>query len=1081
MTSRSHEIQYHLQPPPTWQVEAEQRALDGDPYPDVSMKKTASLPFGGYLVDRLETARDKPKQEKLRTMFSKEFMDRTAHDSLYPMIRLLLPKEDRERGKYKVGTKKLAEAYLLALGMKNSSSEEARLLQYFASAVTAATRSDYGAAKLAEVVEDILKPRISKNLLEEKTIGDVNDFLDAIVRCDGKLHDVKELIRNAIGPFSAREHKWLVKMIEAEDLKTGFSWKSVLNMLHRRAPDKFNQCQNLKAVCAHAAEWNRTQTTDITFSLRAGIPFSPMVAKSFSAGSVNLQTKCANLQKSIGLDKAFVVDEKMDGNRCLIHWVKGDVFLYSRKAKNHARTYLDSLRGDLTLLLKGVVDNCILDGEILAVNALTGDPLPFGGNTHCALNEKKRKHFFKQRKQQRQRKYDDSSDDDAASDYTPESGDEDDDDEAAFQEDLKQRRRKNNDDVPADWNEDDSAESRIQLVLFDYIMSSDEPELEAQPLSYRRQKLTKLLERYRDLGRKKKQSFERIRMCYHVLVEDVVTEKKDKAAIMAIEKTRLRKIINFFIEVVERNGEGIVTKRWDSPYVIGEKSRGTNHWAKLKPEDGDEGKCDVLIVGGFWSAGAQQHRLGRMDSFLLAVKANEDPSELVIVGKCGIGYSGADMKTIADEIGDDNWKDFAESGNAPLKDWKGAVDDRPDRLVKDVTKSCVLEISFGKLFVSTQYSSGYTMRFPKCHAIRPDKPYDSIASVADLHEAQNSKMVALHLVASNTGGASLEKLIKDTNASKTKKRKRKGLAATSSTGPNEVNTRELAEIREKHKPPDGQIRIFDGMTFEVLDDVRWNGDRRRGDLEKVLAANGAHITLRVDEDSVDELIIGSRNRNVARLRKEFLSKTRSVVDVAYIEACLEAADEWEAGAPRLPLAPRFFITPSRHHAEVLAEEYDTVWGLPLAGPTLDATELRKARDARVGAEKFARNAKVRYYSNIEDLLAFEEDQDDLQVDDEKQHINDVKAIVLQEASRPPLGFIFLPIRCFLYDDDLDYLAPRLRLFGGTVVSDITQATHVMVTDTTQELDLDDVPHLVDPAWLMACIDQKTLLDPPPQL
>eukprot|EP00635_Sarcinochrysidales_sp_CCMP3193_P013663 CAMPEP_0118907544 /NCGR_PEP_ID=MMETSP1166-20130328/10944_1 /TAXON_ID=1104430 /ORGANISM="Chrysoreinhardia sp, Strain CCMP3193" /LENGTH=1107 /DNA_ID=CAMNT_0006846915 /DNA_START=96 /DNA_END=3419 /DNA_ORIENTATION=+ len=1074
--------------------------------PLAATERASSLPFGSYLLERLEAMAGKSKKaEKVGILFGGDFLERTRNESLYPALRLLLPGKERERPKYKFGTKKLASAYAKALHLEHSQKEEGKRLRYFASAASSEVRSDFGSAKLAEVVEFAVKPRVSANFREVATVKDANVYLDALAACGGKLGELASAIERSLATFSPREHKWLARIVLGE-LQIGLTEKPLLDGIHLSAYDKMNQCQNLEAVCAEVSKWLKDGTSDVSFRLQPGIPFSPMVAKSFSAGSFGLAKKLANLERSFQ-GSAFLVDEKMDGYRFLIHFSSsksssssskdGRIDFFSRNCKNHTRMYLPSFEKPLRKLFKGM-RHAILDGEILAVNAVTGDALPFGGNVHAAINERKRRDFLSSSSKRRRRSAsyaddDDDDDDDAHSeDDDPQSSATSETEEdlggAAWAEELRRDRKENDQEVPADWNEDDALNARLQLVLFDFI-AKDEEDLESKPLKYRRERLTELLGGRLDGEDCNRQgNVRRVVLCRNVYCDESL------GTTLAQRKVRLTKIAKFFCDVVESNGEGVVAKKLESPYVIGEKSRTKNFWAKLKPEDGDEGIVDVLIVGGFWSQGQQKHRHGKMDSFLLAVKEkkggddkNDSRTKLVLIGKCGIGFAGADLTRIHDEIGAENWKDFADSGNAPLADWRPeSNDDRPDRLVKDVTKSVVLEVSFGKLFSCTQYSSGWTMRFPKCHGVRCDKPWDSISTVADLHEAQTGKLVALEPLVTGGGGAQLppgkqllpggaaaqadfvDSLLK--NAGKKqgrggRKRGRGAVAVAADGGANVVETRTLRRLRDKyaHVGP----RPFDGLVFQVLDDVRWapphqkeGKKRRRKDLEKGLAAHGAEVVAAAQEDADNEYILATRDRDRARVQMERRLGERSVVDVAYVDACLEAK-------AALPLAPRFFLTPSRRHAAELREHYDTIWGVPL-GSTVDAADLREARDSRARAKKVERAKRnPRFYDDPRAFL----DDDDLEDDDKERDL--VKKLILDDR-RVPLGLILAPVKCFITDDSLAYLAPRLRYFGATLVDDRRAATHLLVPDRTDTKE--PGVSIVDPAWLAACVAQRTLLE-----
>ena len=68
-----------------------------------------------------------------------------------------------------------------------------------------------------------------------------------------------------------------------------------------------------------------------------------------------------------------------------------------------------------------------------------------------------------------------------------------------------------------------------------------------------------------------------------------------------------------------------------------------------------------------------------------------------------------------------------------FKPWKPARRDIPDFLV-DPKKSIVLELKCAEINESTEFSSGYTLRFPRVEAIRYDKPWSQCLTVTELKE-----------------------------------------------------------------------------------------------------------------------------------------------------------------------------------------------------------------------------------------------------------------------------------------------------------------------------------------------------------
>ena len=89
------------------------------------------------------------------------------------------------------------------------------------------------------------------------------------------------------------------------------------------------------------------------------------------------------------------------------------------------------------------------------------------------------------------------------------------------------------------------------------------------------------------------------------------------------DKKRIDQLHAYYDQVVSRGGEGVVVKLLDSPYILGERSRATRAWIKLKPEygaDGDIPRLDYLIVAGNWSDAATGGRTGRLSKYTVAAR-----------------------------------------------------------------------------------------------------------------------------------------------------------------------------------------------------------------------------------------------------------------------------------------------------------------------------------------------------------------------------------------------------------------------------------------------------------------------------
>lgn len=166
----------------------------------------------------------------------------------------------------------------------------------------------------------------------------------------------------------------------------GLTEKTILGVWHRDAMTLFNVTSNLKRVCWELYDpSNRLSSEQQDVALMSC--FQPQLA-SYKKSSFQEIVKF--------MPSTFYIEEKMDGERLQLHMDDfGKVFkFFSRKAKDYTYLYgnsLDAKKGSLTKHLKNVfdprVENCILDGEMVAWDPASETVVPFGSIKTAALNE----------------------------------------------------------------------------------------------------------------------------------------------------------------------------------------------------------------------------------------------------------------------------------------------------------------------------------------------------------------------------------------------------------------------------------------------------------------------------------------------------------------------------------------------------------------------------------------------------------------------------------------------------------------------------------------------------------------------
>jgi DNA ligase-1 len=144
--------------------------------------------------------------------------------------------------------------------------------------------------------------------------------------------------------------------------------------------------------------------------------------------------------------------------------------------------------------------------------------------------------------------------------------------------------------------------------------------------------------------------------------------------------------------------EGIMLKRWDSPYVAG---RPKGPWFKWKR---DPHLIDAVLM---YAQRGHGKRSSFYSDYTFGVWAGPpDKPELVPVGKAYFGFTDEELKRIDKYVRDNTVDRFGPVRSVRAEPGHGLV----------------LEVAFEGLNRSTRHKSGVAMRFPRISRLRWDKP-----------------------------------------------------------------------------------------------------------------------------------------------------------------------------------------------------------------------------------------------------------------------------------------------------------------------------------------------------------------------
>eukprot|EP00929_Paragymnodinium_shiwhaense_P090125 TRINITY_DN50336_c0_g1_i1.p1 TRINITY_DN50336_c0_g1~~TRINITY_DN50336_c0_g1_i1.p1 ORF type:complete len:939 (-),score=205.44 TRINITY_DN50336_c0_g1_i1:140-2860(-) len=358
------------------------------------------------LCTYLESLHLKKKEDKLNALekYLKRF---DLCCDLYPLLRLLLPSTDPDRGAFGLKESQLAKIYGELLGLPEG--QRQRLLHWKDPALQEGYKC--AAGDFASVLYSVVESRATVKPGEAKlTIADVNAGLDGIAHAaDNK--DKRQKLLDLARRATATEQKWLAKMI-VKDLKIGFSHESVLKRFHPDAMELYNRSSNLKTVLDEIrSQLSRAQAGGAS-ALKMEAPGGTSASAALPGGqhapvaasdSILFSKFKPMLSQRLSIDqvagvladssKNFVMEAKYDGERILAHIDRDSrrVELYTRNAMDYTGIYAPTMKN---VLLSGVNGRrVVLDGEMLAWDENEQSFIAFGSNRTVAMGNDATKHL----------------------------------------------------------------------------------------------------------------------------------------------------------------------------------------------------------------------------------------------------------------------------------------------------------------------------------------------------------------------------------------------------------------------------------------------------------------------------------------------------------------------------------------------------------------------------------------------------------------------------------------------------------------------------------------------------------------
>lgn len=312
----------------------------------------------------------------------------------FPALRLINPRNDRERGVYGLKEKIIAKLLIKIMKIDKNSRDGQNLLNWKNAHQTGA---DDSAGSFPKRCYAALKDRHEILEVGDMTIDEVNELLDNLSAAS-KEEDQLRILTEFSKRMNAEELMWLIRII-LKEMRVGASEKTFFYLWHPDAEKLFNISSSLRRVCWELYDPSvRLEDEETAVTLMQC--FQPMLAK-FKEGEP--LSKIVEGLKLTLEDPEFWIEEKLDGERMQMHMETDDSHpggkrfrFWSRKAKEYTYLYgngFEDPNGALTQSIKNCfadgVESIILDGEMITWDPKEQAMVPFGSLKTAALAEQR--------------------------------------------------------------------------------------------------------------------------------------------------------------------------------------------------------------------------------------------------------------------------------------------------------------------------------------------------------------------------------------------------------------------------------------------------------------------------------------------------------------------------------------------------------------------------------------------------------------------------------------------------------------------------------------------------------------------
>lgn len=327
-------------------------------------------------------------------------------DNIYPAVKLIFP--NRDGRKYYIKDVALTRLVSKLLSLQPGLADDAIIKNwkktYQQKALLAGAGERRSLGDLPLIIARIILRRRDQNqpIKSSVTVDEVNSVLDKLTEKTQAAEQV-EILAPFIDRLTVPEVRFFFQFILKESMLSFFE-RAFFIAWHPDAYDLFKVCDDMKKIfwLLRDPEVRLSPEQLCVQPMYKFIPQSSkkleisyeQLCKKMTVGMVKntKDTKLVELYESEGIEGNFIIEEKLDGDRMLMHMVDGRYRWHTRRRRDYTLVYGENVHiGSLTKYLGNAfhenVKSIVLDGEMVAWSKERNMLLPFGTLRSAAIQE----------------------------------------------------------------------------------------------------------------------------------------------------------------------------------------------------------------------------------------------------------------------------------------------------------------------------------------------------------------------------------------------------------------------------------------------------------------------------------------------------------------------------------------------------------------------------------------------------------------------------------------------------------------------------------------------------------------------